>query len=132
MSTSINSSGITFPDATTQTTAVTSGVTSLNGQTGAITETTFGNIGSYVPAIIYSNSGTLYTFGSTVAGSSLTGFNANSSTQGVSVFAIIQNTVINLGLSGTWRNMGNSKNFSTAGCCVTTWNYVPSLWVRVS
>ena len=111
MSTSINSSGITFPDATTQTTASTGGVTSLNGQTGAITDTTFGNIGSYVPAFVYSNSSTYYGFGSTIAGSSLNSFNTNSSTQGVSVFAITQNTVINLGLSGTWRNMGNSKNF---------------------
>jgi hypothetical protein len=132
MSTSINSSGVTFPDATTQTTAATTGVTSLNGQTGAITNTTFNNIGSYVPAFVYSNSSTYYGLGSTIAGSSLYSFNANSSTSGESVFSIVGGVVINLGLSGTWRNMGNSKNYSVTGCCGTYWLYVPSLWVRVS
>jgi len=66
------------------------GVTSLNGQTGAITTNTFGAIGSTVG--IYGPSFSNY--GDTTAGSNLTGLNAAGS-------------VISLGLSGTWRFMGN-------------------------
>ena len=132
MSTSINSSGITFPDATTQTTAATAGVTSLNGQTGAITETTFGNIGSYVPAGVVSNSATYYGNGSTVAGSSLYNIDLNGSVRGVNVFGLLGSSATNLGLSGTWRNMGNSKNYLITGCCGSYWTYPVSLWVRVS
>ena len=69
MATSVTSTGITFPDATTQTTAAVAGVTSLNGQTGAVVTTTFGNIGSVVVASAYQGSYALA--GSTIAGSNL-------------------------------------------------------------
>jgi hypothetical protein len=46
------------------------GVTSLNGQTGAITNTTLGNIGSVLIAIMYKTSTGLIS-GETIAGSSL-------------------------------------------------------------
>lgn len=78
MSTSINSSGITFPDATTQTTAATAGVTSIvagngisiSGSTGAVTVTnalytpSFNQVGTYSTNIGANNTlqpGTNYT-----------------------------------------------------------------------
>jgi len=65
------------------------GVTSLNGQTGAITNTDYGAIGSvagiYGPAVT--------SFGGTFAGSNATGLDA-------------VGNIVSLGLTGTWRLMG--------------------------
>ena len=69
------------------------GVTSLNGQTGAITNNTFNSISSYADL----NLGSSITIGSTVAGSSLRKINTSGS------FA-------SAGASGTWRFMGLSEN----------------------
>jgi hypothetical protein len=69
MAITVSGTSITFNDATVQTTAATGGVTSLNGQTGAITNTTFDAIGS-VGWLVY-NGTTNLTAGGTVAGTSL-------------------------------------------------------------
>jgi len=93
-----------------------SGVTSLNGQTGDITNTDYGAIGSYV--IAAENSfGVIYVNrlpNVTVAGSTL--IRSTSSTQyGINILP--SNQVSNsafavLGLSGTWRRMTSSLNGS--------------------
>jgi hypothetical protein len=71
MAITTSGTSITFNDATVQTTAFTGGggVTSLNGQTGAITNTTLDSIGSVVIAAYGGTSN--ITNGTTVAGSSL-------------------------------------------------------------
>lgn len=91
---------------------VSGGVTSLNGQTGAITNTGSNAIGSYVASI--SRFGGLAIFG-TVAGSSLLYYNepADQSTS--------------MGLSGTWRYMGNTFTNNPSNN-----PNVPSLYVRIS
>lgn len=66
----VSGTSITFNDSTTQTTAFTGGgVTSLNGQTGAITNTGFDNIGSY--AFLANCTTTRCSPGTTIAGSNL-------------------------------------------------------------
>ena len=66
----VSGTNIVFNDATTQTTAFTSAVTSLNGQTGAVVTTTNNNIGaSQVVAHVSTSVG--YITGTTLAGSSL-------------------------------------------------------------
>ncbi|NBR24957.1 MAG: hypothetical protein EBU08_14525, partial [Micrococcales bacterium] len=68
----VSGTSITFNDATTQTTAgITSAVTSLNGQTGAITNTTLANIGSYIVALARTTAAASYSRGSTISGSNL-------------------------------------------------------------
>ena len=66
------------------------GVTSLNGQTGAITNTDADVIGS----VCWGYSTSACAIGSTVAGSTLRGQNSSSG------------AVTNPGFSGTWRNTG--------------------------
>jgi hypothetical protein len=125
---------ITLP-ATTGTMALTSdGVTSLNGQTGAITNTGYGAIGSYVIAAENTYTASLERLpDATVAGSSLVRSN-NTSTggmQGINMQnfsgSYVENSAVtSLGLSGTWRRMTRSRNgdngTSSAG----------NLYVRIS
>jgi hypothetical protein len=96
------------------------GVTSLNGQTGAITNTSINSIGSYFAG------GTLtfgtYNFGDTVAGSSLR-ISAISNT-----FGSFGDSSYNPSLSGTWRAMGRSVSENVEG----NNEYGANLWVRVS
>jgi hypothetical protein len=81
------------------------GVSSLNGQTGAITNTDYGAIGSYVVA--YDNSFAIYNTSSklfpntTVAGSSL----SRSNGAGTTDLNTVETNLTSLGLSGTWRRM---------------------------
>jgi len=84
--TNITISG-SFPNQTV--TASSGGVTSLNGQTGAITTNTFDSIGSTASLICPS----AVNVGSTVAGSTLKKLNSS--------FA-----EVNANATGTWRNMG--------------------------
>jgi hypothetical protein len=81
------------------------GVTSLNGQTGAITNNTYDAISSFAGA--FGASLTTYTVGSTTAGSNLRKLNTGGS------FA-------NAGLTGTWRFMGPKENSGEG------------VWVRIS
>jgi hypothetical protein len=78
MAITVSGTSITFKDATVQTTAFTGGggVTSLNGQTGAITNTDIDSIGS-ICLVAYGGTSQI-AVGSTVAGSSL--YRASSAT----------------------------------------------------
>jgi tryptophan synthase beta subunit len=126
---SVSGTEITFNDATVQTTAaVAGGVTSLNGQTGAITNTTFNAIGSYCAGSIVSTS--TVSAGSTQAGTSIV--------QGVPA-GVLQSpygqidtaqTRSNLSKSGTWRAVGQSAGF--LACCCTRTIAGSNLWVRIS
>ena len=108
-----------------QTIASSGGVTSLNGQTGAITNTGYGDIGSYVVAGTTSDATTA---GSTYAGSTLVRnanalniFNANNGNNWVSTTG-----AVNLGLTGTWRSMTSGTALVGAGF------YGLNLFVRIS
>lgn len=114
-----------------------SGVTSLNGQTGAITNTDYGSIGSYVPA--YGATATNYNPGATIAGSSLVrnntesygGFNQSNSANATGPSTLSGQTQIatgaSLGLSGTWRCMTQGGPSAPTG---TARQF--HLWVRIS
>ena len=128
----LTSAGITFGDSTTQTTAAVAGVTSLNGQTGAITDTTFGAIGSHyvgsTSAITNAFDGTTrYPPNVTEAGSNL---RTNNTNQGAFNFNAVQDAVNNqsAGLSGTWRRLsgGTSQVSGLPNFSITF------LYVRVS
>jgi hypothetical protein len=124
---SMNNTTLTFNDGTTQTTAaVAGGVTSLNGQTGAITNTNLYAIGSYVCG--RTQNGTTHAVNSTIAGSSLysaalgtfwNGTNAwDNYIYGGSFAASLVNT-------GTWRCTSAAHGSGgTAGS--------NGLWVRIS
>jgi hypothetical protein len=117
------------------------GVSSLNGQTGAITNTDVGVIGSYIFALVAvnapgtsSSARTTYFPPTTIAGSSLR--------YGVTS---VSNTSSGIGsspsfpgggtsLSGTWRSMGNTfiqSNYDSCGNTVSA-SWTPGLWVRIS
>lgn len=128
--TGISISG-SFPNQTV-TSTVTGGVTSLNGQTGAITNTSLYAIGSYITG--RPGNATNYAVNSTLAGSSLyalsTGAFWNNSTS--SFYGYNNNvggapitggsTLVN---TGTWRCVSPSGNVSSNA-------YWPGLWVRIS
>jgi hypothetical protein len=136
VNTVVAGTGISVSTSGTQVTVSTSGaggVTSLNGETGAITNTTFGVIGSYfAPAIpvVYSQT---YSAGNTRAGSTLR-YPINSG-GGDNVWGLRNEITMNDGgsyanpsLTGTWRIMGYAKSSTgtdnhQAGC---------GLWVRIS
>jgi hypothetical protein len=162
MATTLNNSGVVFPDATTQTTAFTSssGVTSLNGQTGAITNTTFDAIGSVGYFCYYSAS--VLAAGGTVAGSSLyyvstvvanvtdqnglvTNGSIGSGTNTVYNGSYATRSRPNTGasqapplgmttLSGTWRamNVVSRSAASMDGCGTASNIYSASVFMRVS
>lgn len=110
------------------------GVTSLNGQTGAITNTNYGSIGSYVIA-----AENTYTAGLerlpdvTVAGSTLVRTSTSSGTSNSPSInldgnmSVASSSAVNLGLSGTWRRLTRSKNNATSGT-----QSGGNLYVRVS
>jgi hypothetical protein len=96
------------------------GVTSLNGQTGAITNTDFQAIGSYVIAYgATANTGSAFTYNSTYSGGSLR------------IFSVLGNS--NLGssqtLTGTWRCLGCTGYAAGDG---TNTYYNASSFVRIS
>jgi hypothetical protein len=102
------------------------GVTSLNGQTGAITNTGFNSIGSYTAGV--GVNGTTYNVGDTIAGSSI---RQNTSDQ-QSAFTNVQTNAgsnSNQGQTGTWRAMTKGVSYSGGEGEF----YLGSiLWVRVS
>jgi hypothetical protein len=117
----ITSSNIGSQSVNFATTAGNGGVTSLNGQTGAITNTGVNVIGSYYAgaSLTYGN----YTPSTTVAGSSL-----RSNDQDSGPFIYFTSGGYNPGLSGTYRAMSNSRSFNDKGNNF----YGPNLWVRIS
>jgi hypothetical protein len=105
------------------------GVTSLNGQTGAITNTTYGAIGSYVVGSTTASGTTAYAANDTVAGSSLIVMNSGTND---SPFGSTQSSgnYSSASLTGTWRNAGG---YVPSGNTLGSTGYrVPTLWVRVS
>jgi len=164
MAITTSGTSITFNDATVQTTAFTGGggVTSLNGQTGAITNTSVDAIGSVIFAAVNTTTGLKP--GDTIAGSSLyypntvinsgagnAFYNSQSGSSpntvwftGGSGFYVRRQNSGNTGwqvptgsstLSGTWRIMGQAiLRFSTFDSCssVTSSVLFQTLVVRVS
>jgi hypothetical protein len=103
------------------------GVTSLNGQTGAITNTDYGSIGSY--ALAYpNNSFTVNTApNTTIAGSALRRANTSSSSSLNNLISTPDST--GTGFSGTWRAMGwNGNGLAWTGADL----YAGNIWVRIS
>ena len=129
----LTSNGTTWTSAA----APAGGVTSLNGQTGAITNTNFGDIGSYY--IGFGAANTAYTVGSTIAGGSLlfvsvSGFPFGAFSVIIGGGGSIVDTITNIssaqkasaGVSGTWRCMTRGGNAPTSNNCQF------HLWVRIS
>jgi hypothetical protein len=124
MSVILGSTGITFPDATTQTTAATAGgVTSIVAGTGITTSgtttvtvnvaTTVGAVGTYMFCYqVYP--GANLTPGTTIAGSNLNAWNAYNS-----------GPTLIYAQSGTWRTMG----YSLPSCCT---NKQSTLFLRIA
>jgi hypothetical protein len=84
------------------------GVTSLNGQTGAITNTTFNTIGSYVVGSALTGSDATTSPGTSISGSIIAARNTSSysASTGFATFS----SFAYLGCTGTWRAMGRSAN----------------------
>jgi hypothetical protein len=118
--TGISVSGAT--GAVTVSSTVTGGVTSLNGQTGAVVDTNLDGIGSYITAVravsapgsgsarnsigtTYAGSGLRYNYNNVVSGSDgdFTGFYQNPSNQSYNGGGTA--------LSGTWRALGRDVIF---------------------
>lgn len=101
-----------------------SGVTSLNGQTGAITNTDLYAIGSYVTgrAKNYTN----YTVDTTLAGSSLWQCGTMTEWNGTNFIYAWNNSTTSASLvnTGTWRCVSNAYSVANRG--------MPGLWVRIS
>jgi hypothetical protein len=122
-------SGISVTNGAGSITIATSGgggVTSLNGQTGAITNTSTNTIGSYY--LGYSLGGSAsWAYGNTTSGSNLRGW--PSGQEGSSVQSRYSNSGFsNPGNSGTWRSMTYAANGPDDG----GYFMHPTLWVRVS
>jgi hypothetical protein len=119
--------GISVSGATgAVTVSATGGVTSLNGQTGDITNTTYGAIGSYI--LGRAANATNYPINSTLAGSSLFQTCANAVWEGGDFVLIgigTPTTAFSAVGSGTWRCVSGAV--STSDGWGTT-----GLWVRIS
>jgi hypothetical protein len=102
-----------------------SGVTSLNGQTGAITNTNTDVIGSYVYAVHTAASSVSY--GATVAGGNIKPISLGTTINSGAAVANTRWSITADTLSGTWRCMG----FAEYDTSVTV-RYGVTLFVRVS
>ena len=125
-------SGVTITNgAGAITIASSGGVSSLNGQTGAITNTDYGSIGSYVIAVENTYTVSLVRLPDvTVAGSTLVRDNvATTSTAPAGINGAFQQfgtfDTFSLSLSGTWRRLTRSKSGSSGRSAM-------NLYVRVS
>jgi hypothetical protein len=123
---------LTSNGTTWQSTALPAGgVTSLNGQTGAITNTDLYAIGSYVIGRPFNR--TNYTVNVTIAGTSLVtvpgyAFVNNSNNWGDSFGQGNNNTGQVTVNTGTWRCVSPAFGFNNG----TNSAGVPGLWVRIS
>jgi hypothetical protein len=127
----LTSAGITFGDSTTQTTAAVAGVTSLNGQTGAITNTTYNAIGSYTHCF-KDVSNSAQRLNDTNAGSTMRskgGTIGANGFDGVATVAAVGNFTSVMNLTGTWRVMFETASY---GVIYGGSGYIPTLWVRIS
>ena len=142
MATSVTSTGVTFPDATTQTTAYVAGggVSSVNGQTGAVVTTNVASIGCTM-ILMYGYYSDIAQ-GTTCAGSILyNNYSAPTYAGGGYSFSAAkwQNGGSGYGgsgtaQSGTWRKMsaGSSAIYQYYGCCYYATSFYPTLFVRIS
>lgn len=129
----LTTAGITFGDATSQTTAAVSATTAnvLSATAGA----TAGAVGTY--AFLRHTTGADYAFGATLAGSSLvpagvTTFSWALYTAGTaSSLAITYGVYQNTAQSGTWRCMGVGSNINDANCPANA-TTAAALWLRIS
>jgi hypothetical protein len=96
------------------------GVTSLNGQTGAITNTSFNAIGSYILGVPI-NSETSFSYNNTYSSSNIGKASISAFSYGCG-FLVTVGSGGNAGMSGTWRAMSNANNA----------NYSFTLMVRIS
>jgi hypothetical protein len=138
----LTSNGTTWTSAT----PAGGGVSSLNGQTGAVVDTTVGAIGSY--GFLFNAANANIAVGSTIAGSSLR-YGVSGSGQPNIAFRIgnvelqwtfsTENNATYPGggtsVSGTWRRMPSSglvyyQAVGSKGATERTW--APALWVRIS
>jgi hypothetical protein len=144
---SISGNAATATTATTATTASNGGVTSVNGQTGSVTTTTYGGIGSI---FIGSDTNTIANnttraAGTTVAGSTLRTPTTSSYDPGTGIQTVVgplntradtSNTFstgysVNPSLSGTWRTLGIFHNTTGFTVSPATYNLL-QIYVRVS
>jgi hypothetical protein len=102
------------------------GVTSLNGQTGAITNTGTNTIGSYISAGFADsvNLGNI-NYGTTIAGSNITKYVSSVYDTDPNAYQTATNQ--NVTLSGTWRSMGSTQQSANPQV-----PRVLTLWVRIS
>jgi len=105
-------------------------VSSVNGQTGAVVDTSTNTIGSVIAAYL-SVGNTNASYGTTTAGSNL----RNISAQGHSelTYGGVQQPgapFTNPALSGTWRSM--CQCYTGSFYCGSYFTSIPGLWVRVS
>jgi hypothetical protein len=129
--TSVGSNGnVLTSNGTTWTSAAlpAGGVTSLNGQTGAITNTDFGSIGSYFVGSTTASGTTVYAAGATVAGSALIQNSATGS--GPFLLGAPSTDYTGAGFSGTWRNMAG--RVASGAEYVASSYRVNTIWVRIS
>jgi hypothetical protein len=114
-----------------------SGVTSLNGQTGAVTTTNFDGIGSC--AILVSAQTSDTAVGGTIAGSSLRyNLSTINNGRGTLSFGYINGTGNSYGgggtaVSGTWRKMAGGENWREIEICGgNNYYFIATLWMRIS
>ena len=102
------------------------GVTSLNGQTGAVVDTTLYAIGSYVIGRPQNNTSS-YAVNSTLAGSSLYSTGAGSAYDGSSWIDWANNVRSGVSLvnTGSWRCVSPALAYTVGGQAA-----MPGLWVR--
>jgi hypothetical protein len=121
--------------AASATTAGNGGVTAVNGQTGSITQTSVGSIGSYVAAI-YAVNGAI-SVGETTSGSNLRyNFNPSNAFGDFNWYRVrLNNSTYDGGgttLTGTWRCMARPDYTPEILADLSTrYNWHPGLFVRV-
>ena len=115
------------------------GVTSLNGQTGAITNTSFDAIGSIIKASPPYNAWGNYTPSSTIAGSSLRQFNGSGSSYSNIVpirsfdgYVTYNDQGFHPSTTGTWRALGYSTTKYQPIDGISGALSYANFWVRIS
>jgi hypothetical protein len=103
------------------------GVSSLNGQTGAIVDTNYGAIGGYVIGNVTTNTEQGMNINSTYSGSSIV--SSTSGGNNVGIGSIRADKVGGLGLSGTWRSLNFVRNGQPSKSGTAIWM---GLLVRIS
>ena len=128
----LTSAGITFGDATTQTTAA---VVSTSTVLAATAGASAGAVGTY--AFLRHTTNADYAFGTTLAGSSLVPAGVGAATWSLYTAGSASSLALNYGLfqnsaqSGTWRCMGIGSNAGDSNCPPNA-QTAASLWLRIS